>query len=190
MPPEKPHWAHLHREVVTTGLCTGCAGCVVACPYDVLGYDAEAGRYRPFHVEADGGAFDCTHGERGCTLCTRACPRFRAWEPEVDTFLFGRPRADDELWGVAREVVLLRATDPALHDGGQDGGAVSAMVLWALEHDLVDAALVSGPGAGGDRWAATPTVVRDRAGVRATAGSRYTYSANPLGYGDALAGGA
>lgn len=190
MPPEKPHWAHLHREVVTTGLCTGCAGCVVACPYDVLGYDAEAGRYRPFHVEADGGAFDCTHGERGCTLCTRACPRFRAWEPEVDTFLFGRPRADDELWGVAREVVLLRATDPALHDGGQDGGAVSAMVLWALEHDLVDAALVSGPGAGGDRWAATPTVVRDRAGVLATAGSRYTYSANTLGYGEALAGGA
>ena len=49
------HWAHLYDEVVTTGLCTGCAGCVVACPYDVLGYDDSNGVYRPFHLEADGG---------------------------------------------------------------------------------------------------------------------------------------
>ena len=33
------HWAHLYDEVITSGLCTGCAGCVVACPHDVLGYD-------------------------------------------------------------------------------------------------------------------------------------------------------
>ena len=32
-------WKELYSEVVTTGLCTGCAGCVVACPYDVLSYD-------------------------------------------------------------------------------------------------------------------------------------------------------
>ena len=190
MPPEKPHWTHLHEEVVAAGLCTGCAGCVVACPYDVLGYDAADGRYRPFHVDADGGALGCTHGERGCTLCTRACPRFRAWEPEVDSFLFGRPRAEDELYGIAERVVLLRAADGELHGAGQDGGAVSAMLVWALEHDLVDAALVSGPGADGDPWRPTPTVVHDRAGVLATAGSRYTYSANTLAYADALAAGA
>src|SRR5579875_3660169 len=88
----KAQWTELFDEVVTTGLCTGCAGCVVACPYDVLGYDAGAGSYRPFHVEEEGGATNCTYGERGCTLCTRACPRFRAWEPEIDSFLFGRSR--------------------------------------------------------------------------------------------------
>ena len=56
MPPEKLHWAHLYDEVVTSGLCTGCSACVVVCPYDVLGYDDTGGRYKPFHVEADGGA--------------------------------------------------------------------------------------------------------------------------------------
>ena len=55
MPPEKPHWAELFTEVVTSGLCTGCAGCVVACPYDVLSYDDTGGRYKPFHIDADGG---------------------------------------------------------------------------------------------------------------------------------------
>ena len=82
MPPEKPHWAHLFSEVVTTGLCTGCAGCIIACPYDVLQYDEADGAYRPFHVDEEGGFDNCTYGERGCTLCTRACPRFRLWEPE------------------------------------------------------------------------------------------------------------
>jgi coenzyme F420 hydrogenase subunit beta len=44
MSPEKLQWKHLFFEVVTGGLCTGCAGCVVACPHDVLGPQPEAGR--------------------------------------------------------------------------------------------------------------------------------------------------
>ena len=62
MPPEKPQWAELFTEVVTSGLCTGCSACVVVCPYDVLGYNDQDGVYRPFHVDADGGPDNCTHG--------------------------------------------------------------------------------------------------------------------------------
>ena len=86
MPPEKPHWAHLYQEVVTSGLCTGCAGCVIACPHDVLQYDDTGGVYRPWKVDEDGGPIDCTHGVKGCTMCTRACPRFRNWETEIDSY--------------------------------------------------------------------------------------------------------
>ena len=43
MPPEKLQWKHLYEEVVTSGLCTGCAGCVIACPHDVLGYRDDDG---------------------------------------------------------------------------------------------------------------------------------------------------
>ena len=50
MPPEKFQWSHLYDEVVTSGLCTGCSGCIVACPHDVLGYNDENGVYRPFHL--------------------------------------------------------------------------------------------------------------------------------------------
>jgi coenzyme F420 hydrogenase subunit beta len=160
------------------------------CPYDVLGYDDLNGVYRPFHVSEMGGADNCTHGEKGCTLCTRACPRFRAWEPEIDSFLFGREREDSELYGIAEDVILVRATDPEVAAVGQDGGLVSALLIWALEHDVIDAALVSDLEGDGTTWKAVPGIARTRAEVLAAAGSRYTYSANPLAYAAAAAEGA
>jgi coenzyme F420 hydrogenase subunit beta len=190
MPPEKPHWFDLYREVVTSGLCTGCAACIIACPHDVLHYDDTGGVYRPWKVEEDGGATDCTHGQRGCTMCTRACPRFRDWETEVDSYLFGRARRPEELAGVYQDVVLARATDPEVAAAGQDGGLVSALLVWALEHDVVDAALVSALEGDAGSWKAVPAVARTRADVLAAAGSRYTYSANTLAYPEAVEGGA
>jgi coenzyme F420 hydrogenase subunit beta len=190
VPPEKPQWAELYTEVVTSGLCTGCAACVVVCPHDVLGYDDTEGRYKPFHVEADGGVADCTHGQRGCTLCTRACPRFRTWEDEANTFLFERSRNDDEVSGILGDTFLARATDPELHVAGQDGGLVSALLVYALEHDHIDAALVSTLEGDGSTWKAQPAVATNRAEVLAAAGSRYTYSANTLAYKAATDNGA
>ena len=81
-------WKELYAEVITTGLCTGCAGCVVTCPHDVIGYEHEEGKYIPFHIEEELGLANCAHGfgeSGGCTTCTRACPRFRAWEPAAHT---------------------------------------------------------------------------------------------------------
>ena len=190
MPPEKPHWAHLYREVVTSGLCTGCAGCIIACPHDVLHYNDADGVYRPWKVDEDGGPEDCTHGVRGCTMCTRACPRFRTWEPEIDTFLFGRERRDDEVAGISTEILLARAADPAVREAGQDGGLVSAILVWALAHDVIDAALVSALEGDGSSWKAVPAVARTAAEVLAAAGSRYTYSANTLAYPAAVEAGA
>jgi coenzyme F420 hydrogenase subunit beta len=184
------HWAHLYDEVVTSGLCTGCAGCVVACPHDVLGYDDTNGVYKPFQLELDGGPGGCTHGERGCTSCTRACPRFRTWETEIDTHLFGRERLPGELEGVSKDIILARATHPEISERGQDGGLVSAILIWCLEHGYIDAALVSLLEGDGSTWKAVPGVARTHEEVMAAAGSRYTYSANLLAYADAVAEGA
>jgi coenzyme F420 hydrogenase subunit beta len=112
-------------------------------------------------------------------MCTRACPRFRLWEPEIDTHLFGRERTDEEVAGISSDTLLVRATDPEVQGAGQDGGLVSALLIWALEHDVIDAALVSGLEGDGSTWKAVPQVATTRAEVLAAAGSRYTYSANP-----------
>jgi coenzyme F420 hydrogenase subunit beta len=190
MPRDVLQWKHLYSEVVTSGLCTGCAGCVVACPHDVLGYDDREGVYKPFHLEEELGPDNCTHGEKGCTSCTRACPRFRGWETEIDSHLFGRTRLPEEVDGISKDIILARAADPKVHELGQDGGLVSAILIWALEHGYIDAALVSYLEGDGTSWKAIPGVARTAEEVLAAAGSRYTYSANTMAYAEAVEGGA
>ncbi len=193
-PAKKARWTHqwkeLYAEVITSGLCTGCSGCVIACPHDVIGYDHRQGGFTPYHLEDELGLDNCVHGEKGCTSCTRACPRFRTWETEADQLLFGRERKGDEVSGVYKDVILTRASDDFVHELGQDGGLVSAILIWCLENGYIDAALTSYLAEEGDAWTAIPGVARDRDEVLRGAGSRYTYSANTLAYDEAIEGGA
>ena len=71
----------------------------------MIGYNHEQGGYRPFHLEDELGPDDCIHGQKGCTSCTRACPRFRAWEPQANEHLFARERTDDEVAGIYQDTV-------------------------------------------------------------------------------------
>ncbi len=181
-------WKELYDEVITSGLCTGCAGCVIACPHDVIGYKHEPGQYVPFHLEEELGEANCLHGEKGCTSCTRACPRFRNWESEADVHLHGRTREDDELSGIYSDIMLVRATEDYVYEIGQDGGLVSAMLIWCLENDIIDGALTSGvennPD-GSPGWKAIPMAAANREEVLRGAGSRYTYSANTIAFDEA-----
>jgi coenzyme F420 hydrogenase subunit beta len=178
-------WKELYEEVIDSGLCTGCAGCVIACPHDVIGYKHEPGQYKPFHLEEELGPTDCGHGQKGCTSCTRACPRFRSWETQADQHLFGREREPEEMAGIYKDILLTRASDEFVYETGQDGGLVSAILIWCLENDIIDGALTSHLEGDGGGWKAVPAVATDRAEVLAGAGSRYTYSANTLAYPEA-----
>ena len=180
-------WKELYAEVVTTGLVQ--AVCVRRdVPHDVIGYEHEEGLPAVPPSRRSSGLDNCIHGEKGCTTCTRACPRFRAWEPSADMHLFGRVREPDEMYGIWRELLLTRASDEMVHKMGQDGGLVGAMLIWLREHDYIDAALVSGV-EDDDRWKAKPVIVSTQEEILATAGWRYTYCANPLALRDAKAAG-
>jgi coenzyme F420 hydrogenase subunit beta len=179
-------WKELFDEVVTTGLCTGCAGCVISCPHDVIGYDHSSGRYKPFHLEEELGAGDCIHGQKGCTTCTRACPRFRLWEAEADGHLFGRAREPEEQSGIYHDILLARAARHDVQEAGQDGGLVSAILMWARDEGYIDGALVSYVEGDGSTWKAIPGVAASDDEILASAGSRYTYSANVLAIDEAL----
>ena len=191
MPPEKLSWKHLYSEVVTSGLCTGCAGCVIACPHDVLGYKDTEGVYKPFQLEEGWGPENCSHGEKGCTSCTRACPRFRAWEPEIDEFMFGRAR---DARGAVGRLQGHRAR-PCHRPGARARWARTAAscrpcCCTRSSTTCIDAALVSYLEGDGTTWKAIPGVARTKEEIIASAGSRYTYSANTMAYVDAIESGA
>ena len=62
------------------------------------------------------------------------------------------------------------------------------MLVWLMEHDYIDAAMVSGVEPD-DAWKAKPVLAHNPDEVLATAGSRYTYCANPLALREAKAEG-
>lgn len=179
-------WKELYEEVINSGLCTGCAGCVISCPHDVIGYKHESGHYRPYHLEDELGVDNCIHGEKGCTSCTRACPRFRQWESQADEHIFGKQRESSDSAGIYKDIILTRASDAAVHELGQDGGLVSSILIWCLDNGLIDGALVSHLEGNEGGWKAVPAVATNREEVLAGAGSRYTYSANTLAYNEAI----
>lgn len=177
-------WAELQTHVIDPGLCTGCAGCVVACPHGVLRLDSDS--WNPVLIGDavdDGDVPRCARGGRGCTLCTRACPRYRDWESDGDRVMFGGDRTSDEVAGIYQDLHLAEATDAAVADAGQDGGFASALLIYALAHDFIDGALVSYYDA---EWGTVPGVATTRDEVLAAAGSRYTYSSNLLAFKEAL----
>ncbi len=174
---EKTSWPDLYERVVQTGLCAGCGACVMACPRDVLGYDQA--NYRPVNLEPTTSADQCAHGIRGCDICTRACPRLGAWELDGELALHGRTHQPDEVYGIAQGIWLARATHPEVLAAGQDGGLVSALLIWGLESGRIEGALCSRRSAA-RQWDAEPFLATTPAEVLQAAGSRYTYSANPL----------
>ncbi len=117
----------------------------------------------------------------------------------VPAFATGRARSTStasrasapkkRVYGIG-DVLLARATDESLVENGQDGGLVSALLIYALENNVIDAALVSNLEGDGSTWRAKPSVARTKEDVLATAKSRYTYSANLLAYPEAVEGGA
>lgn len=180
------HWTHLFEEVVSTNICTGCSGCVLVCPHGVLGYDDNWHPFLQQEAQVDCSPSRCVHGEKACTMCTRACPRFRSWEPEIDEHLWGRQRNPDdwhEIIGVHKKILLARATDSSYRQAGQDGGLCSAVLAYCIDADYIDSALVS---YADSDWRTEPGVARCQQDVLQAAGSRYTYSPNLQAYANAI----
>ena len=161
--PKLSYEESLEKTVVSNEKCMGCGACVIVCPFACLEYAEE----KPRLVK------NCEK----CGICARVCPRFE-WQPSViETFVFGRERKPEETFGIYRRMVVAQASDEELRRKCQDGGVVTALLKFALEKGIIEAAVVSGL-AQDKPLLPHPVLATNAAELLACAGTRYTYSPN------------
>ncbi len=117
----------LDNKVLRPGLCTGCGACQGLCPY----WDSVRGRTILY--------FEC---DREDGRCVRFCPRMPADLPALLRASFPDEQILPEL-GPFRGLYLTRAADPAVRDGAQHGGTMTALVELALREGFIDSAVLA-----------------------------------------------
>jgi coenzyme F420 hydrogenase subunit beta len=155
----------LLTEVVEAGKCVSCGTCVVVCPFACL--DLVEGT--PSLVK------EC----KVCGICAKVCPRYNWTMADVENFVFGRERKPEEEFGIYRRIAIAQATDNDILGVRQDGGAATALLLFALKTGRIDGAIVAGmdkekPFYPAPMLATTPEEIIE------AAGTKYTCSSNVL----------
>lgn len=202
----RPSFKDMINGVVDAGACSECGACVVVCPHGII----EMNGRKPAKRAGSPGEHDHCGVSTGigCDACAAVCPRLWPREPHLREETFGgsppKPegegacetaggeaavdvardgegeRAFEGIFGVYRHIFVARARHPDTLARGQDGGVVTALLAWARETDAIDGAIVAAVGEGDTPCFPTPKVVTTPEQIRASAGSWYTYSPNPL----------
>ena len=171
LPKKLKIFGNLVSEVVNKGICMYCGACIASCPIDIL-----------FHSEKEEPIMRGTCA--ACQVCYYSCPRIELPLTEIEQRIFGRPRTPDEaILGIHIGTYSVRAKDPQILAKAQDGGATTALLLYALDQKLIDYAVVSGFSAY-DPWRPEPQAAHNREELLNAAGSRYTPGGQVGGLGE------
>jgi coenzyme F420 hydrogenase subunit beta len=161
----------LKKDVVDRGLCMGCGTCVGVCPEKVLEAAFVDGEPEPRLIGK------CTR----CGLCGEVCPGASIPLADMDQWLFGRRSSfNRDPLGIFRQCLRGHAVDPLLRSTSSSGGATSAILKYALDLGVIDAAVIV---AADPRmpWRCAPTLATRSADVgRATRTSVEMVSVNAI----------
>lgn len=126
----------LRRVVLDPALCAGCGACGLACPKQLIEFDAE--RVAPI-IDFD--AAQC--GD--CQLCLDVCPGADPSTARSELALFGRTRTPGERWlGIFDQVYGARSADPEVVKRSASGGTVTTLLLASKRALDVDYILTMG----------------------------------------------
>jgi len=161
----------LAKAVIETGRCVGCGTCVLVCPFNCLEYANE----KPELIK------EC----KVCGICAQACPQYEFPLSAIENLVFGRSRKTDEAFGVYRRFVLARAANNQVLDVCQDGGAVTAILIFALKNNLIDSAIVA-KSEKERPFLPHPFLATTVEEILQSAGTKYFYSPNILAIATAI----
>lgn len=152
-------------NIVLSESCTGCAACVIVCPFNCLKYVKE----KP----------EITGECEACGICSQACPRYHPPRPALEKLVFGRERNAEEEFGIYRRVIVARSTDARMLRICQDGGVVTTLLTLALKDKKIDGAAVSATDENKPLHP-IPTLATTPQQILQSAGTGYSYSPNLL----------
>jgi len=151
-----PSYEDLEAKVIDAGICTVCGACILACPNS--------------HIEYTGGkpkrpkrTLDCV----SCNTCFDACYRVRQGVmPEIEALVLGSVEKGGV--GVHRRILAARLKGQKIA-ACQDGGIVTALLIYGLDKGIIDGALVVGQ----DGWTPVASIAKSRDEIIASAGTKY-----------------
>jgi len=152
-----PSYEELEAKIIDTAECTICGACITACPDSHIKFIHN----KPKRLKR---TMDCV----GCHTCYDACYMLRhdlIKDIEGRTIGWGRK----ESMGLYRRVVAAKTKDTEIERTCQDGGIVTALLLYALDSGLIDGALAVGR----DGWAPVACVAKTRDEIIRAAGTKY-----------------
>ena len=171
-------FSDLKNEVIAQGVCCLCGTCAAFC--DKIKVDeAERGGKEPRFIEG----YDTV-----CGLCYAFCPRTFPPPPEMERKIFGEERkiAEGDTLGVYRSYYTVRSKREDILKKGQDGGAVTSLLAYALEDGIIDCAVVT---TSDSRWRPITKIARTYEELKEGAGTKYTLHPGVIGVREAIKGG-
>jgi coenzyme F420 hydrogenase subunit beta len=151
----------LESDVIDAGLCIACGTCEAVCPEGCIKVIDQ----RP---ELQGECKD------DCTDCYFLCPRTFLPQVALENLSFDEDASRETGVGRFLSIHAARAKDENTHEKGQDGGAVVAMLSYALDKGLIDG--VISPKSGEDAWDPEPVLSKNSGELKKTSGTIYSHS--------------
>lgn len=146
-----PGFAKLQEEVINTGLCVNCGTCIGVCPSKCL--------IANYQTEVPQSVKECPPH---CQICYEVCPAKDIPIPEMERLVFGRNHtAEEEARGIDRGYYKAWATDQFVRGRGASGGFCTALMIYALEKDIIDAAILCGVSEK-EPWIGVPKIATTR----------------------------
>ncbi len=139
------NFGRLNQEVIRSGVCTACCTCVSVCPEKALVMEDETPKL----------VGKCS----ACGICYRACPR---------TITSLKSLIGDYIAAFVGKSAIDKVK-------GQDGGVVTSLLLYAMDHGLIDAAIVTQKDER-EPWKPVAKIATSSEDILKSSGSVYSHS--------------
>jgi coenzyme F420 hydrogenase subunit beta len=122
------------NRTLRTDLCTGCGVCEGACPFDAISTVVEKGNFRP---EVDNAK--CTN----CGRCIKACPGLGVDFTRISESCQSDASHYDKMVGYYEKCFTGFSSDNNVRYHSASGGMVSQFLIWLIETNKIDGAVVT-----------------------------------------------